>query len=84
MYFHRSRLQRSTATQLFYDVDTVGGQSGAPVWVSDGQGVVTAVGIHAYGASGMLDPVLGIEVNAGRRFTSELLVTIAGWLGENQ
>jgi V8-like Glu-specific endopeptidase len=83
MYLHRSSLLRSTATQLFYDVDTVGGQSGAPVWMDAADGSSKAIGIHAYGASGELDPVLGVEANYGRRFTSELMVTIASWVSEN-
>lgn len=83
MYYSSNRLLRSTATQLFYDVDTVGGQSGAPIWVADGASA-RVIGIHAYGASGDLDPILGVETNSGRRLTSELLATISGWLRENR
>jgi V8-like Glu-specific endopeptidase len=84
MYTSFNQLLRSTPTQLFYDVDTVGGQSGAPVWVTDTDGDVRVIGIHAYGASGKLDPVLNVEANSGRRISSELLVTIVGWLNENR
>lgn len=84
MYAARSRILHTTATQLFYDVDTVGGQSGAPIWVNDEAGMAKVVAIHAYGSSGALDPALGVEANSGRRFTSDLLVTFARWVSENK
>lgn len=82
MYSNQSRLLRATPTQLYYDVDTVGGQSGAPIWVVDRNGTTRVVGVHAYGASG-IDTNLGIEANSGPRFTSDLLVTVTRWVEEN-
>lgn len=84
LYTSESQLLRMSDAQLFYDVDTVGGQSGAPIWVWDPAGEPRVVGVHGYGSSGTLDPVLGVEVNAGRRITSDLLVTTAGWLHDNR
>lgn len=36
---------------LGYDIDTMGGQSGAPLYIKRGNGGRTVVGIHNYGAS---------------------------------
>jgi len=44
------RIKAATATQLIYDIDTVGGQSGAPVYMKR-NGKRYVVGIHNYGAS---------------------------------
>lgn len=84
LYSNRSRLVRVTESQLYYENDTAGGQSGAPImlWGRDGDAV--AVGVHAYGSNGQMDPVVGTELNSGRRFSVDLLVTVAGWLNENR
>ncbi|MCA9832017.1 MAG: serine protease, partial [Dehalococcoidia bacterium] len=44
------RIKTVNATTLAYDIDTVGGQSGAPVYIKR-NGQRTVVGIHNYGAS---------------------------------
>lgn len=61
----------------------MGGQSGAPIWISDDNRSARVLAIHAYGSAGKLDPILGIEANSGRRLTPDLLATILGWLSEN-
>ena len=47
-WFHAERLVRVTSTDLIYEIDTEGGQSGAPVWRLSG-GERTVVGIHTTG-----------------------------------
>ena len=34
-YHHKNRVLRVTERRVFYDVDTFGGQSGAPVWIHE-------------------------------------------------
>jgi V8-like Glu-specific endopeptidase len=44
------KIKKATASQLVYDIDTMGGQSGAPVYLKH-NGKRYVVGIHNYGAS---------------------------------
>ena len=80
-YFHANRINGVTARRLFYDVDTVGGQSGAPVWLyrADSPEKPLVVGIHAYGVGGT--PVaLGITANSGPRMLPEVVDQIEAWV----
>jgi glutamyl endopeptidase len=45
LWTHSGTVQKTEPNRLFYNVDTVGGQSGSPVYVSGNIGVA----IHAYG-----------------------------------
>lgn len=54
---------------LTYDIDTMGGQSGAPVYIKR-NGIRTVVGIHNYGA---------ITGNSATRVTSEVYQRLAAW-----
>jgi V8-like Glu-specific endopeptidase len=66
-YFHKNRILRVTERRLFYDVNTFGGQSGAPVWIQpEGSNEPLAVGIHAYGVGGT-PANLGITANSAPR-----------------
>ena len=47
-WYHAGRITRVTTKQIFYKIDTYGGQSGGPVWRRV-NGRHSAVGIHAYG-----------------------------------
>jgi V8-like Glu-specific endopeptidase len=68
-WFHSRRIQRVTSTTLVYDIDTAGGQSGAPVWLyEDGSRYV--VGIHTNGA---------MTGNSATRITREVLNNIRDW-----
>lgn len=49
---------------LYYSTDTVGGTSGAPIYVKDSNGVMTVIGIHRGGFS---------TYNRGRRIDSNVL-----------
>ena len=49
-WYHHCRVKKVTSRRVFYNIDTVGGQSGSPVWYIQ-NGKRYAVGIHAYGAT---------------------------------
>jgi V8-like Glu-specific endopeptidase len=77
-YHHRNRILRVTERRLFYDVDTFGGQSGAPVWVHETDASPPlAVGIHAYGVGGAVD---GLEANSAPRVIPEVFEQIRTWV----
>jgi glutamyl endopeptidase len=72
LWFDVKRTKFVKPRQVFYDVDTIGGQSGAPVFVvQDGKRRVVAV--HAYGTSGQ------ITSNSGTRITAEVFKRIQEW-----
>lgn len=72
MWFDVKKTKRVTARQIFYDVDTYGGQSGAPVYVvRENRGV--AVAIHAYGTSA------AVTSNSGTRITEAVASRIHSW-----
>lgn len=63
------QIKSITGKTLIYDIDTVGGQSGAPVYVKrNGQRYV--VGIHNYGAA---------TGNSATRVTHEVYQRLLGW-----
>ncbi len=79
-YFHANRVLHVTERRVFYDIDTFGGQSGAPVWIhekTDGPPVVVA--IHAYGTGGTPFS-LGITANSAPRIIPEVFDQITDWI----
>ena len=56
-----------------YDIDTAGGQSGAPVWVMLNDGNRYGVGIHTNGATGG---------NSATRITQEVFDNVTAWINE--
>ena len=79
-YFEANRVLRVTDRRIFYDVDTYGGQSGAPVWIyQDGNTQPLAVGIHAYGVGGT-PSIFGITANSAPRIIPEVLAQIQAWI----
>jgi V8-like Glu-specific endopeptidase len=69
--------------RIFYDVDTFGGQSGAPVWIQDTtEADPVAVGVHAYGIGGTPGS-LGISANSAPRIIPEVFDTISGWIEQD-
>jgi glutamyl endopeptidase len=77
-YHHKNRVLRVTERRVFYDVDTYGGQSGAPVWIHEHDAAPPiAVGIHAYGIGG--SPA-GLEANSAPRIIPEVLDQIRQWV----
>jgi glutamyl endopeptidase len=77
-YHHKNRVVQVTDRRLFYDVDTFGGQSGAPVWIHETDAAPPlAVGIHAYGVGGSpTEP----EANSAPRIIPEVLDRVRGWV----
>ena len=79
-YFHKNRVLNVGARRIFYDVDTAGGQSGAPVWIHKSENAPPIViGIHAYGTGGTPFD-LGITANSAPRIIPEVFDTIAAWI----
>ncbi|HET8541012.1 MAG TPA: serine protease [Anaeromyxobacter sp.] len=77
-YHHRNRVLTVTDRRVFYDVDTFGGQSGAPVWIHEREGAPPiAIGIHAYGVGG--SPA-GLDANSAPRIIPEVLEKIREWV----
>jgi V8-like Glu-specific endopeptidase len=67
-----------TERRVFYDADTFGGQSGAPVWIhEDEDAPPLAIGIHAYGIGGSPD---GLEANSAPRLIPEVVEQIRRWV----
>ncbi len=49
-WFHGRVAKSVTARRIFYDIDSMGGQSGSPVWLKRPDGKRYMVGIHTTGA----------------------------------
>lgn len=79
-YHHANRIMAVTPRRLFYDIDTVSGQSGAPVWAQDApDGPPVCVGLHAYGIPGT--PIdLHITANSAPRFDDAVLAILRDWV----
>jgi glutamyl endopeptidase len=79
-YFHANRVKALTPRRLFYDIDTMGGQSGSPVWAyEEGSDIPVVVAIHAYGIGGVPQG-LNVTANSGPRILPEVLEVIKGWI----
>lgn len=77
-YHHKNRVLRVSTRRIFYDVDTYGGQSGAPVWIHESEGAPPLViGIHAYGVGGAPQ---GLVANSAPRIIPEVLQQIRAWV----
>lgn len=72
LWFDVKRTVRVSPKQVFYDVDTYGGQSGSPVYITDGKKRV-AVAIHAYGVSAE------VTSNSGTRINADVFQRILSW-----
>lgn len=82
-YHHRNRVLRVTERRIYYEVDTFGGQSGAPVWIHENEGSPPlAVGIHAYGTGGT-PASLGITANSAPRIIPEVLDKLTEWVEQD-
>jgi glutamyl endopeptidase len=82
-YHGSNRVLRVTERRLFYEVDTYGGQSGAPVWIHENEGAPPlAVGIHAYGVGGT-PADLAIEANSAPRIIPEVLDKLKEWVEQD-
>jgi V8-like Glu-specific endopeptidase len=82
-YHSKNRVLRVTERRIFYDVDTFGGQSGAPVWVHETDDAPPlAVGIHAYGTGGT-PSAFGITANSSPRIIPEVLEKVTEWVEQD-
>ncbi len=78
LYHHKNRVLSVGDRRMFYDVDTYGGQSGAPVWIHEtANSPPVAVGIHAYGVGG--SPA-GLMANSAPRIIPEVFDQITAWV----
>jgi V8-like Glu-specific endopeptidase len=68
-WFHARKVTSVGPQKVFYDVDTVGGQSGAPVWRVIGDQRI-AIAVHAYG---------GATANSGTRITAAVNANLNAW-----
>jgi V8-like Glu-specific endopeptidase len=59
--------------QITYEIDTYGGQSGAPVWEMTSDGSRYGVAIHTWGTT---------VSNGGSRITGEVFDNIVLWAGQ--
>jgi V8-like Glu-specific endopeptidase len=83
-YHSRNRVLSVSERRLFYEVDTFGGQSGAPVWIHEEEGgPPIAVGVHAYGI-GSTPPDLGIVANSAPRFIPEVQAQLSSWIAQDE
>jgi glutamyl endopeptidase len=79
-YHARNRVLRVSERRLFYEVDTYGGQSGAPAWIHEDESAPPlVVGVHAYG-TGATPAGLGITANSAPRIIPEVLSTFKEWV----
>jgi V8-like Glu-specific endopeptidase len=82
-YHASNRALQVTERRLFYEVDTFGGQSGAPVWIHESDGAPPiAVGIHAYGVGGTPSN-LGVVANSAPRIIPEVLDKLTEWVEQD-
>lgn len=73
LFYHARAVQSVGTRRLQYDVDTFGGQSGSPVWVTRPDGTRVVVAIHTNGISP------GVKFNSGTRITADVLQQLREW-----
>jgi len=69
-YYHTRKVASAFPQQIFYEIDTFGGQSGGPIWISPDNNTRIAIGIHTNG---------NISSNWGTRITPELFQNFKHW-----
>jgi V8-like Glu-specific endopeptidase len=70
-WYHSRKVHHLGPRKIYYQIDTYGGQSGAPVWyVLDGKRY--SVGIHAYGSGGG-------TTNSATRIVKAVYDNLKGW-----
>ncbi len=82
-YHGRNRVLQVTERRIFYEIDTYGGQSGAPVWIHEDDGSPpVAIGIHAYGVGGTPANV-SVRSNSAPRIIPEVFDRLSGWVEQD-
>lgn len=80
-WWAKNRVKGLTDRRIFYDVDTMGGQSGGPVYiVPDAGHAPLVVGIHAYGVGGTKPDVITEDVNSAPRIVPDVVAIIRQWI----
>ena len=80
-WWARNRIRGLTPRRIYYDVDTMGGQSGAPAFIIEKEGAPPKViGIHAYGTGGSKPSTINEEVNSAPRIIPEIVDLIQRWI----
>jgi len=69
LWYDSHKTASVTSSKVFYDIDTMGGQSGAPVYVIEGDRRI-GVAVHAYG---------GPTTNSGTRISSAVFENVQAW-----
>ncbi len=77
-WFGEKEMYAVTATKLFYDVDTSGGQSGSPI-IQYQEDDIYVVGVHTYGVE---STALFPQYNSGSRITTDFLNMIKYYLNQ--
>lgn len=72
-WWHSRMVRDVFDRQITYEIDTFGGQSGAPVWEFASNGGRYGVAIHTYGDT---------LNNGGTRITGDVFDTIVSWAGQ--
>ena len=72
-WFDNKQLISVTNEKLFYEIDTFGGQSGAPVWQFMPDGTRYGVGIHTSGH---------LSGNSATRINDAVFNNIVNWIGQ--
>lgn len=72
-WFHSRGVMDVQPRQITYDIDTFGGQSGAPVWEMAANGSRYGVAVHTHG---------GTVSNGATRITKEVFDNIVLWAGQ--
>jgi glutamyl endopeptidase len=79
-WWSKNRIRQVRPRRIFYDVDTSGGQSGAPVYVYENENSPPiVVGIHAYGIGGTPGDI-PLRVNSAPRIIPEVVAQIQKWI----
>jgi glutamyl endopeptidase len=79
----KNRIKEVSARRVFYDIDTSGGQSGAPVYRLASEGArPSVVAIHAYGEGGT-PASIPLRVNSAPRIIPEVVEQIQKWLDQD-
>jgi V8-like Glu-specific endopeptidase len=72
-WYHSRNVKEVLPSQLTYEIDTFGGQSGSPVWEMTSSGDRYGVAVHTWGTS---------VSNGGTRITGEVFDNIVQWISE--
>ncbi len=83
-WWAKNRVRAVTPRRVFYEVDTMGGQSGAPVFIYEAENTPPiVVGIHAYGTGGTPTNI-PYQVNSAPRIIPEVVKQIQAWIDQDK